>query len=197
MSERKKSTRSDMKSKVGMLAEGPAPTRIKILSVGASATGKSCLIKRYCEERFVSKYIATIGVDYGVKPVKVDSADVRVNFWDLSGHPEFFEIRNEFYKEAQGVLLVFDVTNRDSFEALDDWIKEASKFGASTREVTFVLCGNKADITGKKRVVEEAEARQYAANRNLIYFETSANNGQNVHEMFEFLFQSVVRNVRS
>ena len=68
-----------------------APFRIKVLSMGSAGTGKSCLIKRYCEERFVSKYIATIGVDYGVKPVKVDQVDIRVNFWDLSGHKEFFE----------------------------------------------------------------------------------------------------------
>lgn len=82
----------------------PAPTRIKIISMGAGACGKSCLIKRFCEERFVTKYIATIGVDYGVKPVTVDGIDVRVNFWDLSGHPEFFEVRNEFYKVSAQVV---------------------------------------------------------------------------------------------
>jgi DnaJ family protein C protein 27 len=62
-----------------------APTRIKVLSLGSCGSGKSCLIKRYCEERFVSKYITTIGVDYGVKPVQIDGCEVRVNFWDLSG----------------------------------------------------------------------------------------------------------------
>lgn len=61
--------------------------RIKILTVGSGGTGKSCLVKRFCEERFVAKYIATIGVDYGVKPCEVDGGTVRVNFWDLSGHP--------------------------------------------------------------------------------------------------------------
>ena len=91
------SSSSTSKNRTGVDAAdaGPpsaiAPFRIKVLSMGSAGTGKSCLIKRYCEERFVSKYIATIGVDYGVKPVKVDQADVRVNFWDLSGHKEFFE----------------------------------------------------------------------------------------------------------
>ena len=88
-----------------------APKRIKVLAIGAGAVGKSCLIKRYCEERFVSKYIATIGIDYGVKPVNVDGIDVRVNFWDLSGHPEFFEVRNEFYKDAQGIIFGIDKLN--------------------------------------------------------------------------------------
>jgi DnaJ homolog subfamily C member 27 len=86
--------------------------RIKIISLGGLATGKSCLIKRFCEERFVSKYISTIGIDYGVKPVTVKGEHVRVNFWDLSGHPDFFEIRNEFYKDSQGGILVYDVSNR-------------------------------------------------------------------------------------
>jgi len=110
-----------------------APVRIKILSIGSTGSGKSCLIKRYCEERFVSKYIATIGVDYGVKAVQVDGVDVRVNFWDLSGMQEFFEIRNEFYKETQGILLVFDITSKESFQECDNWLAEATKFGANPK----------------------------------------------------------------
>ena len=87
--------------------------RILLISISQHHIGKSCLIKRYCEERFVTKYIATIGVDYGVKPVKIDRlGEFRINFWDLSGHSEFFEVRNEFYKDTQGCLLVYDVTSR-------------------------------------------------------------------------------------
>jgi DnaJ family protein C protein 27 len=169
---------------------GLAPFRIKVLSMGSAGSGKSCLIKRYCEERFVTKYIATIGVDYGVKPVKVDGADVRVNFWDLSGHKEFLEVRNEFYKDTQGVLLLYDVSSRESFDELDGWLSEATKYGANPRELPVVLCANKAD---KKRAVSEDEGRQYAVTRGLTYFETSASSGQNVHEMFDFLFREVVR----
>jgi len=169
---------------------GLAPFRIKVLSMGSAGSGKSCLIKRYCEERFVTKYIATIGVDYGVKPVKVDGADVRVNFWDLSGHKEFLEVRNEFYKDTQGVLLLYDVSSRESFDELDGWLTEATKYGANPRELPVVLCANKAD---KKRAVSEDEGRQYAVTRGLTYFETSASSGQNVHEMFDFLFREVVR----
>ena len=188
---------ADSRKKAGLASQADAPTRIKVLSTGSCAVGKSCLIKRYCEERFVTKYIATIGVDYGVKPVMVDSAEIRVNFWDLSGHPEFFEIRNEFYKDAQGVVVVFDVANRDSFEALDGWLAEASKFGASPKDLVFTVCANKADLVGKKRVVSEDEGRQFAKNRGLMYFETSANDGQNVREMFEYLFTQVVRRARA
>ena len=101
MSERRKSKASPSVKGSGNSSRSVAViNRIKVLSMGSGGCGKSCLIKRFCEERFVSKYIATIGVDYGVKPIKLDGMDVRVNFWDLSGHQEFFEIRNEFYKDT-------------------------------------------------------------------------------------------------
>lgn len=168
--------------------------RIKILSIGTGACGKSCLIKRYCEDRFVNKYIATIGVDYGVKPVKIDGVEVRVNFWDLSGHQEFFEIRNEFYKDAQGCMLVYDVSSRESFEECDAWLAEATKYGLNLRDIPVTLCANKVD---KKRVVSEEEGRSFAQSRGLSYFEMSAASGQNVAEMFDLLFQTVYRRVRA
>lgn len=183
---------ASMGKKTGSARQIAPITRIKIISMGSGGVGKSCLIKRYCEDRFVSKYIATIGVDYGVKPVQLDGVDIRVNFWDLSGHSEFFDIRNEFYKDAQGCLLVYDVSARESFEECDVWIAEATKFGANPREMPIALCANKTD---KKRVVSEDEGRQYANARGLHYFETSASSGQNVNEMFETLFASVYRKI--
>ncbi|MNE93714.1 Ras family protein [compost metagenome] len=75
--------------------------------MGESEVGKTSLIKRYCEEKFVNRYVGTIGVDFGVKRVVIDNHEMRVNFWDLSGHPEFFEVRNEFYKDTQGVCLIY------------------------------------------------------------------------------------------
>jgi hypothetical protein len=90
------------------MATPAAPTpiqRLKILSIGDSQAGKSCLIKRYCENKFIPKYIPTIGVDYGVKPVTVGSTPIRINFFDLSGIDAYAEIRNEFYKDTQGVRL--------------------------------------------------------------------------------------------
>lgn len=168
--------------------------RIKIISLGGPGVGKSCLIKRYCEDRFVGKYVQTIGVDYGVKPVTVDGSEVRVNFWDLSGATEFFEIRNEFYKDAQGGILVFDVSMKESFESLDSWLAEAAKFGANYREFPITLCANKTD---KKRVVSEEEGRKYAAARGLQYIEVSAQTGTNVNEMFAQLFSATLRKIKA
>lgn len=123
--------------------------RIKILTLGNANVGKSCFVKRFCEDRFVAKYIPTIGIDYGVKRVEVNSGllakyllveekpgsaksnqptAVRVNFWDVAGGSESAEIRNEFYGPAQGILLMYDVRDEDSFAALDQWWEEASRY---------------------------------------------------------------------
>lgn len=168
------------------------PVRIKITSLGPPASGKSCLIKRFCESRFVSKYISTIGVDYGVKPHTVEGQQVRVNFWDLSGHPEFFEIRNEFYKDTQGLVLVYDASDANSFEDVAAYLQEARKFGV--KSVPSVLCANKVDL---RRQVSEDEGREFAAAHGLEYFETSAASGANVTEVFEHVFSAVVKSMRT
>ena len=160
--------------------------RLKIISLGESGVGKSCLIKRYCEDKFVTKHVATIGIDFGVKPVEITGAGlVKINFFDFAGGVEYFEIRNEFYKDAQGALLVFDVASQASLDALSKWLKEGEEFGM--RNCAFVLCGNKVD--GKKREVSEPDARRWAgAHGGMAYFETSAKDGDSVGAMFDKLF---------
>jgi DnaJ family protein C protein 27 len=162
--------------------------RIKILSMGDCATGKSCLIKRYCEERFVAKYISTIGIDYGVKPTSLSGRDIRVNFWDMSGSESFFEVRNEFYKDASGAILVYDVANRTTFDSLPAWLEEARKYGAGN-DIPIILVANKVD---KRRTVMEAEGVAFAAANGLTHWETSAQSGANCNDLFEALFKEVV-----
>jgi DnaJ family protein C protein 27 len=162
--------------------------RLKIISMGAECTGKSCLIKRYCEERFIPKYIATIGIDYGVKRVPIGQQQVAVNFWDLAGSPEFVDVRNEFYKDAQGALLVYDVTNPRSFAALDVWLAEAQKHNVP-KDLVIAVCANKTDLGTGARKIQEAEGRRWAESRGYAYFETSANTGANVASVMEWLFR--------
>merc|ERR1712078_754628 len=93
----------------------------------------SCLIKRYCEDRFSEKYKGTIGVDYGVKPLRLGGAEVLVNLFDLAGGDAFKTVRMEFYKDAQGLLLVYDAGDRASFDALERWVGEARGGGGRAR----------------------------------------------------------------
>eukprot|EP00002_Diphylleia_rotans_P037018 TRINITY_DN8222_c0_g1_i2.p1 TRINITY_DN8222_c0_g1~~TRINITY_DN8222_c0_g1_i2.p1 ORF type:complete len:214 (-),score=43.12 TRINITY_DN8222_c0_g1_i2:77-718(-) len=169
--------------------------RIKIVTAGNVGAGKSCLIKRYCEEKFVTKYISTIGVDYGVKRVNIEGTTVKVNFWDLSGHADFAEVRSEFYIDTQGLILVFDVSSRKSFDDLQLWLNEASRHGVQTP--IAVLCANKCDLREtKKNCVGEKEGRSWAMEHGMPYFETSSLTGAQVKEMFNYLFSKVIERVR-
>ncbi|NWT63242.1 DJC27 protein, partial [Erythrocercus mccallii] len=128
--------------------------RVKVISMGNAEVGKSCIIKRYCEKRFVPKYLATIGIDYGVTKVQIRDREIKVNIFDMAGHPFFYEVRNEFYKDTQGVLLVYDVGCKESFEALDSWLAEMKQeLGphGNMENVVFVVCANKVAIPGGNR----------------------------------------------
>uniref|UniRef100_A0AAY5KYZ1 J domain-containing protein n=1 Tax=Esox lucius TaxID=8010 RepID=A0AAY5KYZ1_ESOLU len=153
----------------------------------------SCIIKRYCEKRFVPKYLATIGIDYGVTKVQVRDREIKVNIFDMAGHPFFYEVRNEFYKDSQGVVLVYDVGLRESFDALDSWLGEMKQemgSQANMESIVFVVCANKVDLT-KRRVVDEGEGRLWAESRGFHYFETSAQSGEGISEMFQAFFSSI------
>ena len=128
----------------------------KIISVGNSEVGKSCLIKKYCEEKFVERYISTIGIDYGVKKLKVKGQQVCINFFDMSGNDDYKLIRTEFYADASGVLMVFDLDNRDSYNSLVHWEDEMKKGGVETNRVKVVVCGNKSDSKGREVNSKEA-----------------------------------------
>ncbi|KAH3740004.1 hypothetical protein DPMN_046699 [Dreissena polymorpha] len=173
------------------------PLRIKIISMGNAEVGKSCIIKRYCEKRFVHKYLATIGIDYGVSKVTIKDREVKVNIFDMAGHPIFYEVRNEFYKDTQGAVLVYDVSDRNSFESLEHWLLEMqNEIGnqAEHENVVVCVCANKCD---RKRMVDEVEGKLWADSKGFPYFETSAQSGDGVNEMFQALFEGVVTAVEN
>jgi len=177
---------------------------IKLISAGDQQVGKSSLIKRFCEGRFTGKYVSTIGVDYGIKQVMVPatmnsktplkSQQCKVHFWDLAGHPCFLDVRNEFYKLSQGMILVYSVAARASFEGLSVWLQEASQFGGG-EDMVVAVCGNKID--SGKRVIAEAEARVWAESRGFLYFETSASSGEGVAAMFEALLLKILKKTKA
>uniref|UniRef100_G1QAE7 DnaJ homolog subfamily C member 27 n=1 Tax=Myotis lucifugus TaxID=59463 RepID=G1QAE7_MYOLU len=167
---------------------------------------KCCIIKRYCEKRFVSKYLATIGIDYGVtKNIMWNIFYQRTwlicdlqSLLDLRNTKIFcwvqVKVRNEFYKDTQGVMLVYDVGQKDSFDALDTWLAEMKQdLGphGNMENVVFVVCANKIDCT-KHRCVDESEGRLWAESRGFLYFETSAQTGEGINEMFQTFYAAIV-----
>ena len=158
----------------------------KIVSIGNQEVGKSCLIKRYCEGKFVKRYISTIGVDYGVRKLNLKNHPISINFFDLSGYEDYKLIRTEFYEDTSGLLMVYDVDNKDSFASLVHWEDEAKRGGVDLSRVKVVVAGNKSDSKGRE--VQMKDAAAWAKKRNYGFFETSALSAQNVNECFEALF---------
>jgi small GTP-binding protein len=136
-----------------------------------------------------SRCCSTIGVDFGVRqvPAPSGSGDLKVNFWDLSGSSDLFLVRKDFHADTQGVLLVYDVTDAASFQALPRWVAEHAAHGGSPSIV--VLCANKVDESA--RTVSEAEGKKYAVANGFIYMETSAKSGQNVDALFAAIFKGI------
>mmetsp|Transcript_11486 Transcript_11486/g.29016 ORF Transcript_11486/g.29016 Transcript_11486/m.29016 type:complete len:212 (+) Transcript_11486:374-1009(+) len=165
--------------------------KVKIISMGDARVGKSCLIKRYCEDKFIQKYIGTIGVDYGVKALRLGGMEVRINMWDLAGGFDYAEIRNEFYKNTQGAVLVYDVADRGSFDSLDRWLDESAQNGG--KDTIYVVAATKCDILA--RSVSEEEGRKWAASKGFPFFEVSSQSGARVAALFTTLLARMLATV--
>lgn len=163
---------------------------IKIIGVGNDGVGKTCLIKHFCEKKFTKAYHSTVGVDYGFKIHKVHGIDYRVHFWDFGGHADYNEIRRELYHQTQVCILVYDVTNRSSFQCLDRWLQEVASCGG-TQNAIIAVVANKIDA-GAKRTVSTMEGQNWAKAHDFRYYETSSASGQGVQELFHELLTVVV-----
>ncbi|KAG2391802.1 hypothetical protein C9374_013287 [Naegleria lovaniensis] len=156
----------------------------KLLVIGDSSVGKSCMLLRYSDDRFLENHMATIGVDFKLKKETVGNYKAKIQIWDTGS------ITAGYYKGAQGVLIVYDVTNRESFEHVKSWYDEVKQ---NTQEgVCIIMCGNKADIE-KDRVVPTAEGEKLANQLGIAFFETSAKTSDNIHIAFRKLIESCIK----
>lgn len=175
------------------------PTRVRVVIAGPEQGGKSCIIKRYCEKRFVAKYLPTVGIDYGATRLFVDKREVSVHIFDTSGATLFSDVRNEFYRDAHGLLLVMDVTRRETFEILSDWVAEIKlELQREARGLDTTVCylaANKCDSA--QREVDEVEARLWADLHGFVYCETSASSGLGITDMFQGFFSQILRLAQS
>ncbi|KAH3743226.1 GTP-binding protein [Pelomyxa schiedti] len=169
---------------------------VDVLTLGDPGTGKTCLLRRFCDDVFVEDYVPTIGIDFGVKSVDLCGntphgveRTMTVNFFDLSGQSKYFDVRNEFYPDAQAILLVFDLGSQSSFDSLILWLSEAKANGLDLR-VPIVLVGNKEDIAAHP--VPENQIEDWIESQGITkYFPSSAATGMNVQEAFHCLLQTI------
>lgn len=156
--------------------------RYKVAIIGDGNVGKTTLLRRFATGMFQESRIMTIGVDFQTVNVKSGDLSFKLTVWDLAGQERFASFRENFYRGARAVALVFDVTDRQSFADLPRWLEEAKTAIDHNR---FLVIGNKIDMSN--RAVEAAEGKQYAASIRAAYLETSAKTGDGVARLFELL----------
>lgn len=160
----------------------------KVVIIGDSGVGKSNLMTRYTTNEFSQDTPATIGVEFMTKSVKVEGRDVKVQIWDTAGQERFRAISRSIYHGAKGAMLVYDITNQQSFDNIPNWLTELRVHVSAT--CSIFLIGNKCDLE-HLRVVKKDVADRFARDNGLSFLETSALEKINVDKAFEWLVKSV------
>jgi len=162
----------------------------KIIVVGAGKVGKTSLTIRFAEDRFRESYLPTLGVDFLTKTVTIDGKIVKIQLWDTGGQEFVMSLLPFYFSGAAGGILVYDITNRNSFNSLDYWLKQIKN---NAGDIPITLVGNKVDIADQRKVSLE-DAQTYAKEKKLIYIETSAKTGISVPDLFDNVVEVIMEN---
>jgi len=165
----------------------------KLLVIGDSGVGKSCLLLRFADDTFIESYIATIGVDFKIRTIRLGESVVKLQIWDTAGQERFRTITAAYYRGSHGIMIVYDVTDRDSFDHVRQWLGEVEKFAAEG--VTRFLIGNKCDLSDQRAVTYE-EGQELAAAYDLKFLETSARGNHQVDDAFFLLADEIKSKVQ-
>ena len=162
----------------------------KILTIGESGVGKTCILRRFVENKFLKNHLATIGIDFKTKTVNIKNKEIKLKIWDTAGEELFRNITQQYYKGADGIVLVYDVTDEASYDKIKDWMDQI--ISNTTRDnIGLVLLGNKCDF--EERAITEEQGKKLAEELKISYFETSALNGQGINEAFEQLTLDIMK----
>ncbi|VDK32376.1 unnamed protein product [Taenia asiatica] len=153
----------------------------KLLLIGDSGVGKSCLLLRFSDDSFVDTYISTIGVDFKIRTLELDGKVVKLQIWDTAGQDRFRTITSSYYRGAQGIIIVYDITDEASFNNLKSWLSEIDCYANAS--VNRLLVGNKSDLDSKRAVPFE-DGKKFADGLAIPFMETSAKTAHNVQEAF-------------
>ena len=164
--------------------------KIKLMIIGETRTGKTSLISRYCKNEFSGgAYLSTIGIDFQIKNLEINSKKIRLQIWDTAGQERFRNIAKNYYQSSDGFIVVYDITNNESFQTLDYWVEEIK---SNSQELSrMILVGNKCDLEEGRQVKKE-EGKEYAKKKELKFYEVSAKDGTNVNKAFDDLIKDIL-----
>lgn len=163
---------------------------IKLLLIGDSGVGKSCLLLRFSDDSFTTSFITTIGIDFKIRTVELDGKRVKLQIWDTAGQERFRTITTAYYRGAMGILLVYDVTNEQTFLNVKNWMRQIDTHAAEN--VCRVLIGNKCDVPPEQRAVTYEQGKALADEFNVAFFETSAKENVGVDDSFLSITNDIV-----
>ena len=162
----------------------------KVLTIGESGVGKTCVLRRFVENKFLKNHLATIGIDFKTKTLNMNNQEIKLKIWDTAGQERFRNITTQYYKGADGIVLVYDVTDEASYDKIRDWMDQILS-NTQQDDIGLVLLGNKCDM--EPRNVTEEMGKKMAEELKINYFETSALNGQGIKEAFEYLARDIMK----
>ena len=173
-----------------MANKSNAQIRIKLLIIGDSAVGKTSMLLKYTDNFFPESHLATIGVEFKTKEVEYNGYKIELQIWDTAGQERFKSITKSFFRNANGIIFVYDITQKNTFKNVKDWIKdsEVNDFGFQR-----ILVGNKIDLQNKRQVSLE-DAKEWADKKNMEVIETSAKTGANIDKAVLKLIELILQN---
>ena len=167
----------------------PEIPKYKLIFLGDQNVGKSCILNRFMNDTFAEEYQATVGLDFQCKNVKIDNQDINLLLYDTAGQEKFRSLIPMYTRDANIILLVYDITCKESFTHIPDWIKDLTN--VNLEDIIFALVGNKNDLDDK-RVVTTEEAEKYAQEKDYIFQEVSAKTGDGFSDLFyKYLFEKI------
>lgn len=162
---------------------------VKVLLLGDTAVGKTSLLVQFCESKFEANFITSIGVDFKWKTFERDGRKLRLEIWDTAGQERFRTITPAYYRSAMGVVIVYDITDRKTFENVKFWVEQLGQHGA--KDVQRILVGNKKDLSGSRKVTTE-EGQKLASDFGIRFFEASAKDNDGVDDAFYNVTDAIV-----
>jgi len=160
----------------------------KLLLIGDSGVGKTCLLFRFAEDSFNNSFISTIGIDFKIRTIELDGKKIKLQIWDTAGQERFRTITTAYYRGAMGILLVYDITNEKSFDNIKNWIRNIEEHASA--DVEKMVLGNKCDMNDRRQVSKERGA-QLAIEYGIKFMETSAKANINVEDAFFTLARDI------
>ena len=169
----------------------------QLLIIGDSSVGKTSLISRYANGTFKEEYLATVGLDYYTKNEIIDNKTIQIKLWDTAGQERFKSLTQNYFRNAEGVLLVYDVTSTESFDNLKYWISSIKdNMKQQDMNIPLIIIGNKIDMEDSREIIKE-NAEKFAGENNYKYFETSAKTGVGVDDAIRELVNQVLKQTGS